>query len=188
MAAQTLTHLLTAWSQGDGAAFDRLAPLVYNQLRQLAVQFLRRERAGHTLETGALVNEAFLRLLGQAQVSWKNRSHFFAIAALMMRRALVDHARHPPCAGRAPHLPLTAAAGMGLDEPPEALALDEALRQLSSRHPQAGRIVELRFFGGLNENEIAGVLGVSVPTVKRRWRFARAWLQRYLAQPGRHDS
>jgi RNA polymerase sigma factor (TIGR02999 family) len=185
MAARTLTHLLAAWSRGEGEAFDRLAPLVYSRLRQLAASYLRRERSGHTLETGALVNEAFLRLLGQAQVSWKNRSHFFAIAALMMRRVLVDHARRPPCAGRAPHLPLDAAAEVGVAEASEVRDLDDALRQLSARHPQTRKIVELRFFGGLNESEIAGILGISVPTVKRRWRFARAWLQRYLAQPGR---
>jgi RNA polymerase sigma-70 factor, ECF subfamily len=177
--ARTLTHLLAAWSRGDGAALDRLAPLVYRKLRQLAANYLRRERSGHTLETGALVNEAFLRLLGQRQVSWKNRSHFFAIASLMMRRVLIERARRV----RAPHLPLDAVAEVGQGEAPEVLALDEALRQLSARHPQTRKIVELRFFGGLNESEIAEVLGISVPTVKRRWRFARAWLQRYLARP-----
>jgi RNA polymerase sigma factor (TIGR02999 family) len=176
MATRTLTHVLAAWRQGDGEAFDRLAPLVYSQLRQLAANFLRRERPGHTLETGALVHEVFLRLLGQNQVSWKNRSHFFAIAALIMRRVLIEHARR-----RHPHLALDAAGEVGLAEAPEVLALDEALRRLSARHPQAGKIVEMRFFGGLNESEIAEVLGISVPTVKRRWRFARAWLQRYLS-------
>jgi RNA polymerase sigma factor (TIGR02999 family) len=186
--ARTLTHWLAAWSRGDGEALDRLAPLVYGRLRQLAASHLRRERSGHTLETGALVNEAFLRLLGQCKVSWKNRSHFFAIAALMMRRVLVEHARRRQDAARAPHLPLDAVAEVGMAEAPEILALDEALRQLNARYPQAEKIVVLRFFGGLNESEIAEVLGISVPTVKRRWRFARAWLQRYLAGPGRHDS
>lgn len=178
MTTRTLTHWLAAWSRGDGEALDRLAPLVYSRLRQLAASSLRRERPGHTLETGALVHEAFLRLLGQGRVSWKSRSHFFAIAALMMRRVLIEHARR-----RHPHLPLEAAGEEGMAEAPESLAVDEALRQLGVRHPQARRIVELRFFGGLNESEIAGVLGVSVPTVKRRWRFARAWLHRYLARP-----
>ena len=179
MATRTLTRLLADWSQGDGEALDRLAPLVYGKLRQLAASYLRRERPGHVLETRALVNEAFLRLIGQADVSWQNRSHFFAVASLMMRRILIEHARRR----RALCLPLEAAAEVGLAEASDVLALDEALRQLSSRHPQAGKIVELRFFGGLNESEIAGMLGISVPTVKRRWRFARAWLHRYLAGP-----
>ncbi|HEX5719065.1 MAG TPA: ECF-type sigma factor [Thermoanaerobaculia bacterium] len=183
MATRTLTRLLSAWSQGDGEALDRLAPLVYGKLRQLASCYLRRERPGHVLETGALVNEAFLRLFSQHRVSWKNRSHFFAIAALMMRRVLIEHARRRQHAGRVPCLPLEAAAEVGLAEASDVLALDEALRQLSARHPQAGKIVELRFFGGLNESEISEVLGISVPTVKRRWRFARAWLHRYLAGP-----
>jgi RNA polymerase sigma factor (TIGR02999 family) len=181
MATRTLTHLLAAWSQGDAEALDRLAPLVYSKLRQLAANYLRRERSGHTLETGALVHEAFLRLLRQGEVSWKNRSHFFAIASLMMRRVLIEHARRRQHADRALHLPLDAVAEVGLAEASEVLALDEALQQLSARHPQAGKIVELRFFGGLNESEIAEVIGISVPTVKRRWRFARAWLQRYLS-------
>lgn len=183
MAARTITHWLSSWSRGDGEAFDRLAPLVHNKLRELAARYLRRERSGHTLETGALVNEAFLRLLGQAKVSWQNRSHFFAVASLMMRRILVEHARRRPLARLALHLPIEAADEVGAAEEPEALALGEALRQLGVRHPQARKIVELRFFGGLNETEIAEVLGVSVPTVKRRWRFARAWLQRYLVRP-----
>ncbi len=179
MATRTLTRLLADWSQGDGEALDRLAPLVYGKLRQLASNYLRRERPGHVLETRALVNEAFLRLIGQSHVSWQNRSHFFAIAALMMRRILVEHARRK----RALCLPIEAAAEVGMSEASDVLALDEALRQLSVRHPQAGKIVELRFFGGLNESEIAEMLGISVPTVKRRWRFARAWLHRYLAVP-----
>jgi RNA polymerase sigma factor (TIGR02999 family) len=183
MASRTLTHLLAAWSQGDGEALERLAPLVYGRLRQLASSYLRRERPGHVLETGALVNEAFLRLFGQDQVSWQNRSHFFAIAALMMRRVLIEHARRRQHADRMPCFPLEAAAEVGLARASDVLALDEALGQLSDRHPQAGKIVELRFFGGLNESEIAEVVGLSVPTVKRRWRFARAWLHRYLAGP-----
>jgi RNA polymerase sigma factor (TIGR02999 family) len=184
MATRTLTHLLSAWSRGDGEALGRLAPLVYSKLQQLATNYLRRERSGHTLETGALVNEAFLRLLGQGQAGWKNRSHFFAIAALMMRRILVEQARRHQCgAGRAPHLSLEAIAAVGTVEAPEIRALGDALRQLGARHPQARKIVELRYFGGLNESEIAEMLGISVPTVKRRWRFARAWLHRYLARP-----
>lgn len=185
MATRTLTRLLADWSQGDGEALDRLAPLVYGRLKQLASSYLRRERPGHVLETRALVNEAFLRLFGQSHVSWQNRSHFFAIAALMMRRVLIEHARRRQPAGC---LPLEAAAEVGLADASHALALDEALRRLSARHPQAGKIVELRFFSGLNESQIGEALGISVPTVKRRWRFARAWLHRSLAGPDRHDS
>lgn len=184
MATRTLTRLLADWSQGDGEALDRLAPLVYGRLKQLASSYLRRERPGHVLETRALVNEAFLRLIGQADVSWQNRSHFFAVAALMMRRILVEHARRK----RALCLPLDAAAEVGMSAASDVLALDEALRQLGIRHPQAGKIVELRFFSGLNESQIGEALGISVPTVKRRWRFARAWLHRSLAGPDRHDS
>ncbi len=188
MATRTLTHLLLAWSRGDREALERVIPLVSCRLRQLAANALRRERSGHTLETGALVNEAFLRLLGQGRVKWKNRSHFFAIAALMMRRVLIEHARRRQSAGRPPHLPLDAADEVARAEASEALAVDEAVRQLGVRHPRARKIVELRFFGGLNESEIAEVLGISVPTVKRRWRFARAWLHRCLAGSSRHDS
>lgn len=179
MNTRTLTHWLAAWSRGDGEALDRLAPLVYGKLRQLAARYLRRERSGHLLETGALVHEAFLRLLGQGRVSWRSRSHFFAIAAVMMRRVLIEHARRQQC--RVPHLPLAAAAEVARAEASEILAVGGALRVLGARHPQAREIVELRFFGGLNESEIAEVLGISVPTVKRRWRFARAWLHRHLS-------
>jgi RNA polymerase sigma factor (TIGR02999 family) len=184
--ARTITNLLAAWSHGEREAFDRLAPVVYSELRRLASSYLQRERSGHTLETGALVHEAFLRLVDQRQVSWQNRSHFFAIAALVMRRVLVEHARirHYARRGRgALHLPLTAATLIGVAAAPEVLAVDEAVRQLAERYPEAGQVVELRFFGGLTESEIGEVLGVSVPTVKRRWRMARAWLYRYLSQP-----
>lgn len=184
--ARTITNLLAAWSHGEHEAFDRLAPLVYSELRRLASSYLQRERSGHTLETGALVHEAFLRLVDQRQVSWQNRSHFFAIAALVMRRVLVEHARSRRYARRgrgALHLPLTAATQIGVVSAPEVLAVDEAVQQLGERYPEAARVVELRFFGGLTESEIGEVLGVSVPTIKRRWRMARAWLYRYLSQP-----
>jgi len=187
MAARTLTRLLVAWSQGDRDAYERLAVLVYNELRQLAASYLRRERPGNALETRALVHEAFLRLAGQRQVRWQSRAHFFGIAALMMRRVLVEQGRRRLAERRghgAPHVSLSAAPEVGRAEAAEILALDEALRQLGQRYPQAGRIVELRFFGGLNEGEIAAALGLSVPTVKRRWRMARAWLHRHLSVPG----
>jgi len=187
MAARTLTRLLVAWSQEDGEAFERLASLVYSELRHLAASHLRRERPVNTLETGTLVHETFLRLADQRQVSWQSRAHFFGIAALMMRRVLVDHGRSRLSARRgrgALHVSLDAAPEVGVAEAAEILALEEALQQLGERYPQAGKIVELRFFGGLNEGEIAEALGLSVPTVKRRWRMARAWLHRYLAAPG----
>jgi RNA polymerase sigma factor (TIGR02999 family) len=190
MAEGTITHLLAAWSQGDREALDRLAPLVYGELRRLAFNYLRRERPGHTIETGTLVHEAFLRLVDQRQVSWQNRAHFFGIAALMMRRVLVEQARSRQSARRgegALHVSLDAAAEIGVVEAPEVLALAEALRQLSESYPQAAEVVELRFFGGLDEREIGEVLGISVPTVKRRWRMARAWLHRQLAGPDRHE-
>jgi RNA polymerase sigma factor (TIGR02999 family) len=186
MAARTLTRLLVAWSEGDRDAFERLAALVYNELRRLAASYLRRERPGDSLETRTLVHEAFLRLADQRQVSWQSRAHFFGIAALMMRRVLVEHGRSRLSQrhGRgALHLSLDAAPEAGVAQAVEILALDEALRQLGQRHPQAGKVVELRFFGGLTEGEIATALGLSVPTVKRRWRMARAWLHRYLSAP-----
>lgn len=190
MAEETITHLLVAWSQGDREALDRLAPLVYGELRQLAGNYLRRERPGHTIETGTLVHEAFLRLVDQRQVSWQNRAHFFGIAALMMRRVLVEQARSRQAARRgegALHVSLDAAAEIGVAEAPEVLALAEALEKLGDRYPQAGQVVELRYFGGLDEREIGEALGISVPTVKRRWRMARAWLHRQLSSPDRHE-
>lgn len=184
MAEGTLTCLLAAWGRGDDEAFERLASLVYGELRRLASGYLRRERSGNTLETGTLVHEAFLRLIGQRQIHWQNRSHFFGIAAMMMRRLLVDHARDRLYARRgrgALHLPLDLAGELGVARAPEILALDEALRQLEERHPQVAKVVELRFFVGFSEREIGEVLGLSVPTIKRRWRLARAWLHRYLS-------
>ena len=191
MADRTVTLWLAAWSQGSGEALERLVPLVYGELRQLAARCLWRERSGHTLETGALVHEAFLRLVDQRQVSWQNRSHFFGIAALMMRRVLVEHARGRQYARRgrgALHLPLDAAVEVGDTVAPEIRDLNEALGQLIEFYPQAGRVVELRFFGGLTENEIGELLGISAPTVKRRWRMARAWLHRYLSRSGPPES
>jgi RNA polymerase sigma factor (TIGR02999 family) len=189
---RTVTHLLEAWGQGSSEALEHLAPLVYGELRGLAAHYLRGERPGQTLETGALVNEAFLRLVDQRQDGWQNRSHFFGIAALMMRRVLVDHARSRQYARRgcgALHLPLDAAGEVaGAMAAPEILALNEAIGQLREFYPQASKVVELRFFAGLTEDEIGKKLGISTPTVKRRWRLARAWLYRYLSPPSPSDS
>ncbi len=183
MAQRTVTRLLGRWEAGDPSALDALAPLVYHELEKLASAYLRRERGDHTLAPAALVHEAFLRLVRQRRVAWQNRSHFFGLAAQMMRRVLVEHARARGYARRgrgAVHLPLEAVPGLAATDLPEVLAVDEALDQLAERYPEAAEVTEMRFFGGFEESEIAAALGISVATVKRRWRLARAWLQRYL--------
>lgn len=190
MRSQPITAWLAAWSNGDGRALDQLAPLVYAELCKLATSHLRRERSGHTLETGALVHEAVLRLAGQRQVSWQNRSHFYGIASLAMRRVLIEHARCRLYARRgrgALHLPLESAEGKPASGPESEPAIAEALHELAHRHPQVAQVVELRFFGGFSESEIAARLGLSVPTIKRRWRMARAWLFAYLSGTEPHD-
>jgi RNA polymerase sigma factor (TIGR02999 family) len=181
---QRLTQLLVAWSDGDGAALDELFPLVYDELRQLARRRMRRERQGHTLRTTALVNDAYLRLVDQRQVRWQNRAHFFAIAAQMMRRILVDHARaknYEKRGGGAAHVPLEEAAVLAEGRASEILALDEALRALAEIDPRRARVVELRYFGGLSNEEIAEVLKISPNTVTRDWNMARAWLYQELS-------
>ncbi len=177
MANQTVTGLLT----------DEAGAEVYRELERLAAAFLRREGPGQTLRTGTLVHEAYLRLARQRQAAWQNRAHFFGIAALMMRRILVEHSRsrHRARVGSgALHLSLDALGDLALVTPAEILLLDEALHELARSYPQAARIVELRYFGGLSEGEAGELLGLSVPTVKRRWRMARAWLHRYLTAEG----
>jgi RNA polymerase sigma factor (TIGR02999 family) len=184
-----VTALLRDWSGGDRAALERLMPLVYQELRRLAASYLRVERPDHTLQPTALVHEAYLRLVDQRGVSWQNRAHFFGIAAQMMRRILVDHARRRQAAKRdATVLRLQASTGSGGDgggedgfaRDPELLALDQALCGLESMDARQARIVELRFFGGLTVEETAEVAGVSPATVKREWRTARAWLAREI--------
>ena len=178
-----MTRLLAAWSDGDRSALDKLAPLVYEELRRLAHVHMRRERADHTLQTTALVNEAYLRLVDQRGVRWQNRAHFFAIAAQMMRRILIDHARKRAYAkrgGGAPMLPLEETAVLTDERAAELVALDEALGSLAQVDERKGRIVELRFFGGLSVEEVAEVVGVSPDTVTREWRRAKAWLIREL--------
>jgi RNA polymerase sigma factor (TIGR02999 family) len=158
-------------------------PVVYEELRRLAGHYLRLERPGHTLQPTALLHEAFLRLVGQREVVWQNRAHFFGIAAQMMRRILVDHARRKMAAKRdasAYRVELALPEGEAEDREPELLALDEALTQLEELDPRQARIVELRFFGGLTVEETAEVTGVSTRTVKREWRTARAWLRSEL--------
>jgi RNA polymerase sigma-70 factor, ECF subfamily len=184
---QRLTQLLVAWSDGDQKALDELFPLVYDELRQVARRHMRRERRGHTLRTTALVNDAYLRLVDQRQVRWQNRAHFFAIAAQMMRRILVDHARskhYEKRGGGAVHVPLEEAAVLAEGKSAEILALDEALRALAELDPRRARVVELRYFGGLSNEEIAEVLKVSTNTVTRDWNMARAWLYNELNGTG----
>ena len=178
-----VTKLLADWGNGDQDAREVLIPLVYSELRRMARRYLHRERAGHTLQSAGLVNEAYLRLVHANPPQWQNRAHFFGVAAQLMRHILVDHARNCLAVKRgagAPHLMLT--PGIVLPENPELdlVALDDALNNLASLDPQQSRIVELRFFGELSIEETAVVLGVSPATVKRDWATARAWLQREL--------
>ena len=183
-----VTALLRDWSGGDRDALERLMPLVYQELRRLAASYLRVERPDHTLQPTALVHEAYLRLVDQRGVSWQNRAHFFGIAAQMMRRILVDHARRRQAAKRdATALRVQAMSAEGEEasvRDPELLALDQALCGLESLDARQARIVELRFFGGLNVEETAEVAGVSSATVKREWRTARAWLAREIRPAG----
>ena len=183
--SHSVTEMLQEWgSHGDREALDELIPIVYAELRRQAARQLRRERAGHTLQTTALVHETYLRLVGQREVRWQNRAHFFAIAAEMMRRILVDHARKTSAAkrgGSALKLQLDESlAAPDEQQQPDLVAIDEALVKLAALDPQQGRIVELRFFGGLNVEETAEVLGISPRTVKRDWRVAKAWLHREI--------
>jgi RNA polymerase sigma factor (TIGR02999 family) len=182
---RAVTALLRDWSGGDQAALERLMPLVYAELRKLAASYLRSERPNHTLQPTALVNEAYLRLVDQRNVNWQNRAHFFGIAAQMMRRILVDHARRRQAGKRdaAPYLLQASADLPGGFRDLELLALDEALRGLAALDTRQARIVELRFFGGLTVEETAEAAGVSPATVKREWRTARAWLAREI-RPG----
>ena len=182
-AASGVTQLLLAWGQGDQAARDQLIPLVYDELRRLARQHLRRERSDHTLQTSALIHEAYLRLVEQA-VPWQNRAHFFGIAARLMRQILVNHARARQRLKRGgaqqQQVSLTAAADVAAGRAVEILALDEALQGLAQLDPRKCQIIELRFFGGLTTQEAATVLGISDSTVEREWRLAKAWLQREI--------
>ncbi len=178
-----ITQLLAEWSKGNQAALDKLYPLVYKELRRLAHGYLRRERKGHTLQTTALINEAYLRLVEQEQVHWANRSHFFAISAQIMRRILIDHARrydYIKRGGGAQKISLDEAALVAKERGQALLMLDEALNTLAAIDPRRSHVVELRYFGGLNNEEIAGVLKISQNTVTRDWNMARAWLYQEL--------
>ncbi len=186
---QEITQLLVAWSNGDEQALTSLMPMVYEELRRLASRHLGRERAGHTLQTTALVHEAYLRLIDQKEVQWQNRAHFFAIAAQMMRRILVDYARarrFDKRGGGARQVSLDEALMVSDERAADVVALDEALRSLAEFDERKSKMVELRFFGGLSIEETAEVLGVSPGTVMRDWTLAKAWLQREISKGGRN--
>jgi RNA polymerase sigma-70 factor (ECF subfamily) len=174
--------LLRAWSGGDQNALDKLAPIVYDELRRLARYYLHRERPGHSLQATALVNEAYLRLVDYKRMQWGNRAHFFAVSAQLMRRILVDHARRHNLkrGGGVQHVELEDAAVVGGDRAENLVALDDALQALARMDARKARVVELRFFGGLSVEETAEVLQVSQGTVMRDWSTARAWLYREM--------
>jgi len=179
-----VTQLLVAWSNGDQAARDQLMPVVYQELHRLAHHYMKRESPGHTLQTSALVNEAFVRLVGQKDVQWQSRAHFLGIAATMMRRVLVDYARNRQYAKRGGGVrPLSLEEGLIVSDERSAEVIDlhEALERLAEFDPRKSQMVELRFFGGLNIEETAEVLAVSPGTVMRDWTLAKAWLRREMS-------
>jgi RNA polymerase sigma factor (TIGR02999 family) len=185
-----ITELLAEWSSGNQAALDELYPLVYDELRRMAHRYMARERKGHTLQTTALINEAYLRLVEQHNVTWQNRAHFFGISAQIMRRILIDHARryeYSKRGGGANRISLEEVALVAKECAGELLALDEALDRLNKIDQRRSQVVELRFFGGLDNQEIASYLKISENTVTRDWNMARAWLYGQLNQ-GANDA
>jgi RNA polymerase sigma factor (TIGR02999 family) len=181
-----VTDLLVAYGQGDAEALERLIPLVYSELHRRAGYYLRAERSDHTLQPTALVNEAFLRLVDQ-NISWQNRAHFFGVAAQMMRRILVDHARAHNTekrGGQARKLSLDEAIAVGNERPVDLIALDEALERLAQMDAEKCRLVELRYFAGLSVEETAEAMGMSVATVMRHWSMAKAWLRKQMGEQG----
>ena|SRR6266850_589093 len=184
MPPQEVTQLLAAWSDGDRSALEKLLPLVADELHRLAHRYMNREREGHTLQTTALVNEAYLKLIDQRNVHWQNRAHFFGIAAQIMRRILIDHARRhlSPQRGGGKTISLDEVAIVSGERAAELVALDDALTSLAKVDERKSRVVELRFFGGLSVEEIAEVLAVSPDTITRDWRRAKAFLRRELSR------
>jgi RNA polymerase sigma factor (TIGR02999 family) len=182
--SQHITALLVAWSQGEQSALEQLTPLVHSELRRLARSYLRRERSSHTLQTDALVNEAYVRLVDLSRVEWRDRTHFFALAARLMRRILVDYARsrrYQKRGGGVALLPLDEAYRVAIDRDADFVDLDDALAALAVVDARKAQVVELRFFGGLRVGEIAEALHVSQETVLRDWRIAKLWLLRELS-------
>jgi len=182
---QEVTQLLAAWGKGDRSALDKLLPLVHTELRRIAQRQMSQERPGHTLQATALVNEAYLKLAGQQGFDWQNRAHFFAVCAQVMRHILIDHARahaRDKRGGGAVKVSLNDALVVAEDQASHFIALDEALRRLESLDPQKGKIVELRYFGGLSVEEAAEVMNISPRTVRREWQRAKAWLYRMMTE------
>jgi len=182
---QSVTELLVGWGQGDKAALDELMPVVYQELRRLAQNYLSDERRGHTLQTTALVHEAYLRLVDQRSVNWQNRAQFFGVAAQMMRRILINHAvdrQAKKRQGYATKVSLDEAVSFFEQREVDLMALDEALNGLAALDAQQARIVELRFFAGLTIEEVAEVMGLSPATIKREWESAKLWLRRQLSR------
>ena len=181
--ADNLTGLLLEWSEGDKAALDRLIPLVYDELRRIAHRYVRHERDGHTLQTSALVNEAYIRFASQHSVECKDRTHFFAVTAQVMRHILIDQARrrrYVKHGGEVNQIPINEVALMSTQRATELISLDEALHELAKLDERKSRVVELRYFGGLSLEETAEVLSISLMTVRRDWRAAKAWLFRRM--------
>lgn len=186
-----VTQLLLDWGKGDRAALDLLVPVVYQELRRLASYYMSRERPGHTLQTSALVNEAYMRLVDYRSMRWENRAHFFAVAAQAMRRILVEHARKRQFAkrgGGAAKVSFDETAIVSPEQDASLVALDDALTTLETFDPRKSRIVELRYIGGLNIEETAEVLDISVATVQREWRAAKAWLYRAIKEGKTDDA
>lgn len=188
--SREVTRLLVDWGNGDQAALDELIPLVYDELRRVARRYMRRESQGHTLQTSALVNEAYLRLIDQKSVHWQNRAHFFGVAAQLMRRILVDHARSRSRAKRGGGAPMVSLAEQAMisKEASEVIALDDALSNLAEMDPRKSQIVEMKFFGGLTTEEVAEVLKITSRTVEREWRKAKAWLNWALSKGATNEA
>jgi RNA polymerase sigma-70 factor, ECF subfamily len=185
LAGVEITRLLNAWSEGDQSALERLMPFVYEELRRLAHRYMNRERVGHTLQTTALVNEAYVRLVDMPNVRWQSRSHFFAISARLMRRILVDFARsrqYLKRGGKTLHVQLDEATLVATEKGPDLIALDDALTALATVDERKSKVVEMRFFGGMTVEETAEVLGISPETVMRDWKTAKVWLLRQLSR------
>lgn len=185
LSPQEVTQLLADWGKGDRSALDKLFPLVHSELRRIAQRQMSQERPGHTLQATALVNEAYLKLAGQQGFDWQNRAHFFAVCAQVMRHILIDHARahaRDKRGGGAVKVSLNDALVVAEDQAAHFIALDEALRELERLDPQKGKIVELRYFGGLSVEEVGEVMNISPRTVRREWQRAKAWLYRMMTE------